>query len=91
MLDPHRAEIEAWLEAQPEMTSVSVLERLKMCHPDRFANLHLRTTQRMVKAWRADHAKRMIRIGTTALTLPPGQEALVPAPPQTAALGNILG
>ena len=91
MLDPHRAEIEAWLEAQPEMTAVAVLRRLKARHPDRVANLRLRTTQRLVKAWRADQATRMIRLGATALMLPLGQEALVPAPPQTATLGNILG
>ena len=79
MLDPHRAEIEAWLEAQPEMTAVAVLARLKERHPERFAEVHLRTMQRLVKAWRAEQAKRMIRLGAAAL-----------APPQTAALGNVL-
>ena len=74
MLDPHRAEIQAWLEAQPEMTAVALLAWLKERHPDRFADIHLRTTQRLVKAWRAEQAKRMdpARNGA-ALTLPPGQ------------------
>ena len=72
MLDPHQAEIEAWLEAQPEMTAVDVLARLKERHSERLADVHLRTTQRLVKAWRAEQAKRMIRLGATAPTLPPG-------------------
>ena len=49
MLDPHHAEIEAWLEAQPETTAVAVLARLKERHPERFADVHLRTTQRLVR------------------------------------------
>ena len=91
MLDPHRAEIEAWLEAQPEMTAVDVLKRLRARHPDRLAGVHLRTMQRLVKAWRSEQAKRMIRLGTAALTLPPGQGAAALALPEAAALGNILG
>ena len=91
MLDPHRAEIKAWLEAQPEMTAVAVLARLRERHPERFADVHLRTTQRLVKAWRAEQAKRMIRLGATALTLPPGQGSTALPPPEAAALGNILG
>ena len=72
MLDPHRAEIEAWLEARPEMTAVDVLARLRARHPDRLAGVHLRTMPRLVKAWRAEQARRMIRLGATAPTLPPG-------------------
>lgn len=68
MLDPHRVEIEAWLDARPEMPAVEALARLKERHPDRFADLHLRTTQRLVKAWRADQAARMIRLGAAGLT-----------------------
>ena len=91
MIDPNRAEIEAWLEAQPEMTAVDVLARLKGRYPDRFADVHLRTPRRMVKAWRAQQAKRMIRLAATALTLPPGQGAAALPPPEAAALGDILG
>ena len=36
MLDPHRADIEAWLEAQPALTGIEELARLKQRHPDRF-------------------------------------------------------
>ena len=91
MFDPHRAEIEAWLEAQPEMTAVDVLARLKERHSERFADVHLRTTQRLVKAWRAEQAKRMIRLGATAPALPPSQGAAALPPPEAAALGSILG
>ena len=73
------------------MTAVDVLEQLRESHPDQFTATHLRTTQRLVKAWRADQAKRMIRLGSKALTPPRGQGAVVLAPPQTAALGNVLG
>ncbi len=36
------------------MTAVALLAWLKERHPDRFADIHLRTTQRLVKAWRAE-------------------------------------
>lgn len=67
MLDPHRDEINAWLDAEPAITAVDVLARLKAGYPDRFTDTHLRTTQRMVRTWRADQAKRIIRRGTAAL------------------------
>lgn len=67
MLDPHRDEINGWLDAAPTITAVDVLARLKALHPDRFTDNHLRTAQRMVKAWRADQATRVISCGTAAL------------------------
>jgi hypothetical protein len=33
VLDRHRTEIDAWLEADPTMTAVDVLTRLKALHP----------------------------------------------------------
>jgi hypothetical protein len=64
------------------MTAVDVLTRLKALHPDRFTDHHLRTTHRMVKAWRADQAKRMIRCGTAALTIVvDGGTVATPPPP----------
>ena len=71
MLEPHRIEIEAWLDAQPAMTVVDVLARLKDRHPDRFKASHLRTIQRLVKKWRADQAARIVHYGVTTLTLVP--------------------
>jgi hypothetical protein len=67
MLDPHRVEIEGWLDAEPMITAVDVLTRLKARYPDSFTENHLRTAQRMVKAWRADQAKHIIHQGTAAL------------------------
>ena len=97
MLDPHRAEIEAWLEAQPEMTAVDVLARLRARHPDRFADVHLRTVQRAVKIWREQQARRVIRRGTEVLVAVPTTVTAAPRPSGWAhpdgrgaeALGNI--
>jgi ribonuclease BN (tRNA processing enzyme) len=66
-LDPHRSEIDGWLDSEPAITAVEVLARLRARYPDRFTEKHLRSTQRLVKAWRADQAKRVIRCGTAAL------------------------
>ena len=66
-LDPHRSEIDAWLDAEPAITAVEVLARLRTRYPDRFTAKHLRSTQQMVRAWRTDQAKRVIRSGTAAL------------------------
>jgi hypothetical protein len=66
-LDPHRDEIDGWLDSEPAITAVQVLERLRARYPDRFAEKHLRTTQRLVRSWRADQAMRVIRSGTAAL------------------------
>ena len=44
MLDPHRGTIEEWLDAEPAITAVDVLARLKARDPDRFADAHLRTS-----------------------------------------------
>lgn len=66
-LDPHRSEIDGWLDSEPAITAVEVLARLRARHPDRFTEKHLRSTQKLVRAWRADQAKRVIRCGTAAL------------------------
>jgi hypothetical protein len=81
MLDPHRDEIGAWLDDQPAMTAVDVPGRLKARHPDRFTDDHLRTAQRLVKAWRADQATRIIRCGTASLEAPGTNGITAPAPP----------
>jgi hypothetical protein len=80
MLHSHRAEIEAWLEADPAMTAVDVLTTLEALDPDRFTDHHLRTTQRMVKTWRADQAKRMIRCATAELTIVVDGGTVAPPP-----------
>ncbi|WP_297971624.1 ISNCY family transposase [uncultured Amaricoccus sp.] len=79
MLDAHRCEIDLWLDAEPEITAVEVLARLRARHPDRFTEKHLRTVQRMVRAWRADQATRLIRSGTAALEAAMATAAPTPA------------
>lgn len=56
-LDPFAlvwAEIEGWLEAHPEMTGVTVFQRLREAYPDDFTETQLRTLQRRVAEWRAE-------------------------------------
>ena len=91
MFEPCRAEIEAWLDAEPAMTAVDVLARLRDRHPGHFTNTHLRTLQRLVKAWRADQATRIVHHGTATLTLVPAEKVVPPAQDPTVALGSISG
>ena len=95
LLDPYRADIETWLEAQPAMTAVEVLARLKQRHPDMFTDNHLRTTQRTVKAWRALEAKKIIRSATAELVLTPGEWAArrwhAPWSPSVTSMGEATG
>ena len=67
MLDPLRDRIEAWLRAEPALSAAMVLARLQEIAPDRFAPQHLRTVQRLVKRWRAEQARRIIRLETLAV------------------------
>jgi hypothetical protein len=56
-LDPFAlvwAEVEGWLEAHPEMTGVTVFQRLRAAYPDDFSETQLRTLQRRVAEWRAE-------------------------------------
>lgn len=67
ILDPYRDQVHGWLEAEPALTGLDVLSRLIDLAPETFARKHLRTTQRLVKAWRADQARRVILCATSAL------------------------
>lgn len=56
-LDPFAivwAEVEGWLEAHPEMTGVTVFQRLRTAYPEDFSETQLRTLQRRVAEWRAE-------------------------------------
>jgi hypothetical protein len=46
--------------AEPGLSGLEVLGRLKLIRPDRFDDQHLRTVQRAVKAWRGQQARRII-------------------------------
>ena len=52
MLDAVRDQLLAWLEAQPALTAVATLDRLREMHPDRFITEHLRTMQRFIRVRR---------------------------------------
>jgi hypothetical protein len=61
MLDAVRDQLLAWLEAQPTLTAVAALERLRQLHPDRFTADQLRTVQRFMKTRRLAMAREMLR------------------------------
>ena len=53
--------VEDWLVVEPDVTAKELFARLKQVMPDAFpANAQLRTLQRRVQAWRAEHARRLI-------------------------------
>ena len=60
MLDAVRDQLLAWLEAQPALSAVDALERLRGLHPDRFGADHLRTVQRFMKVRRATMAREVL-------------------------------
>jgi hypothetical protein len=68
-LDPVQREIDAWLAEQPTLSAVAVLDRLRVLHPGIFDDLHVRTVQRAVKAWRSRRARGIILEGTMALNM----------------------
>jgi hypothetical protein len=45
MLEPHEAQIRAWLAAEPILSAALVLQRLMNVDPTRFTNKSLRTVQ----------------------------------------------
>jgi hypothetical protein len=81
MLDPQSAEIAVWLDAEPALTAIDILARLKARDPDRFAHHRLRTVQRLVKVRRTNQAKRVMRCGTAALEAAIAADIVAPSPP----------
>jgi hypothetical protein len=69
MLDAVRDQVPAWLEAQPALSAIDALERLRELHPDRFRADHLRTVQRFMKARRAAMAREVLLEPPPALVL----------------------
>ena len=78
MLDAVRDQLLAWLEAQPALSAVDALERLRGLHPDQFGADHLRTVQRFMKVRRATMAREVLLgpLGPVAGAAP----GVVPAP-----------
>jgi hypothetical protein len=60
MLDDVHDQIRAWLDAEPTLSGVGVLSRLKEADAAKFTDKHLRTVQRAVKLWRRQQARRLI-------------------------------
>ena len=92
MLDAVRDQLLGWLEAQPALTAVAALERLRGLHPDRFTADHLRTVQRFMKVRRLTTAREVLLGPIPAPTgLMPdavGADDAVPVGSDTKVLGN---
>ena len=58
MLDPHVADIEAWLVAEPRLTALTILAGLSASHPSEFGLPQQTTIQRLLKALRAKSASQ---------------------------------
>ena len=54
------AEILLWLQAAPEATAKSLLERLQREYPGRFPDSQLRTLQRRIREWRRMMARELV-------------------------------
>lgn len=60
MLDPHLADIESWLTAEPKLTALAILGRLSERAPAEFGPPQHSIVQRMLKTLRAKSAHRVI-------------------------------
>jgi hypothetical protein len=55
MLDAYEDQTRSWLQRQPGMTGVEILDRLRaLAPPGTFKDRHLRTVQRALATWRAE-------------------------------------
>ena len=87
MLDPHIAEIESWLAAQPQLTAIVILGRLRERQPGEFGPPQHSIVQRLLKTLRTKAAHQIIagkvevdKVATHAV-VPAGTTACVPAVP----------
>ena len=56
-------DILGWLEAEPDITARTILDRLCSHRPERFSDNHLRSLQRGVKKWRGIMARKLVYAG----------------------------
>ena len=93
MLDAVRDQLLSWLEAQPALTAVAALERLRELYPDRFIADHLRTVKRFMTVRRLTMAQEVVLgpLPSSAALVPGGivAEAAAPAEGDTRSLSNI--
>ena len=52
--------LKEWFDAEPWRTGRELLDKLQVEYPGRFPDSLLRTVQRRLKIWRAEHAHRMV-------------------------------
>ena len=87
MLDPHLADIESWLAAEPQLTAIAILGRLSNRAPAEFGPPQHSIVQRLLKTLRTKAAHQLIagkvevdKVATHAV-VPAGTTACVPAIP----------
>jgi hypothetical protein len=56
-------EILQWLQADPDATAKSLMERLQKAYPGRYPEGQLRTLQRRVREWRHVMARPLVHVG----------------------------
>jgi hypothetical protein len=75
MLDPHVATIEGWLAAEPQLTALAIVGRLRELYPQQFCEKQHSIVQRLLRAQRKKAAdKLMAELALTA----PASAALLP-------------
>ena len=75
LLDPHVERLEAWLAAEPHLTAVAIVGRLREAGTDGIGSHQLRTLQRFVQSWRAKTAKLLIDGAEATMTIEPSAAA----------------
>src|SRR6516225_2680299 len=65
-LDPHIAAIEGWLAAQPQLTALAIVNRLREKHPEEFGTRQHSIVQRLLRALRRKTAEQLVA------EMPPG-------------------
>ena len=71
MLDPHLADIERWLAAEPRLTALAILGRLAEHSPEKFGPPQHTIVQRLLRSLRRKAAETII-LHTPAGTAPAG-------------------
>ena len=92
MLDPHLADIERWLEAEPRLTALAILGRLAEQRPEQFGPPQHTIVQRLLRSLRRKAVETIIPRtaegaalagdpGTGAAAACDGHSATSPVPP----------
>lgn len=100
MLDPHLADIESWLAAEPRLTALAILGRLAERCPEQFGPPQHTVVQRLLRSLRRKAAEMIIQHpadgvapvggpGTEGDAACDGHSATPPAPPILQALTRL--